>query len=81
MKFKIIVGSLIALAVLIGLGAIVGAILLAVDSDGSIVLLVYSCLFMLGAALVLFVARPSMLRAAVIQAGAPVVALVSLALL
>jgi putative membrane protein len=65
----------------LGLGAVVGAILLAVDTDGSIVLLAYSCLFMLGAAVVLAVARPSMLRAALIQGAPPAIALGSLALL
>lgn len=64
----------------LGVGAIVGAMLVAFDSEASIILLAYTCLFMIGAALVLAVARPSMLRAAVIQGGSPVLALVALAL-
>lgn len=64
----------------LGLGAIVGAGLVVTDIEGRTILLGYSCLFMVGAAVVLFVARRSMLRAALVQGAPPVLALLALAL-
>jgi putative membrane protein len=64
----------------LGLGAIVGAILVVADIEGRAILLGYSCLFMMGAAVVLVVARRSMLRAAAIQGAPPAIALLALAL-
>ena len=62
----------------LGLGAIVGAILVVTGIAGRTILLGYSCLFMLGAAVVLVGARRTMLRAALIQGGPPAIALISL---
>lgn len=63
----------------LGGGAIVGAILLSIDTEGRTILLGYCCLFMLGAAVVLFAARRSMLRGALIQGLPPTISLVALA--
>ncbi len=63
----------------LGVGAIVGAGLLVADVSGKTILLGYSCLFMLGAAVVLLLARRTMLRAALIQGAPPLVVLVALA--
>ena len=63
----------------LGIGAIVGAFLVITDVAGRTTLLGYCCLFMVGAAVVLFVARRSMLRAALIQGVAPTIALIALA--
>ena len=62
----------------LGVGAVVGAILLAVDVPGRTTLLGYCCLFMVGAGLVLFVSRRSMARAALIQAVPPLITLIAL---
>lgn len=62
----------------LGIGAVVGAILLAVEVPGRTTLLGYCCLFMVGAGLVLFVSRRSMARAALIQAVPPLVTLIAL---
>jgi len=62
----------------LGIGAVVGAILLAVDVPGRTTLLGYCCLFMAGAGLVLFVSRRSMARAALIQAVPPLITLFAL---
>ena len=62
----------------LGIGAVVGAILLAVDVPGRTTLLGYCCLFMVGAGLVLFVSRRSMARAALIQAVPPLITLIAL---
>ena len=62
----------------LGVGAVVGAILLAVDVPGRTTLLGYCCLFMVGAGVVLAVSRRSMIRAALIQAGPPLVTLIAL---
>lgn len=64
----------------LGLGAIVGAGLVVADIDGRTILLGYCCLFMVGAAAVLAVARPAMIRAALVQGVPPLIALVALAL-
>jgi putative membrane protein len=63
----------------LGIGAIVGAILVMTDISGRTTLLGYCCLFMVGAAIVLYASRRSMMRAALIQGVAPAVALVALA--
>ncbi len=63
----------------LGIGAIAGSFLVITDVAGRTTLLGYCCLFMVGAAIVLFVARRSMLRAALIQGVAPVIALIALA--
>ena len=64
-----------------------GAIYAAMDSHFEVLysgfprrLLGFCCLFMVGAAVVLFVARRSMLRAALIQGVPPTIALVALVL-
>lgn len=62
----------------LGIGAIVGAILLAVDVPGRTTLLGYCCLFMVGAGLVLFVSRRSMARGALVQAVPPLITLFAL---
>jgi putative membrane protein len=62
----------------LGIGAVVGAILLAVEVPGRTTLLGYCCLFMVGAGLVLFVSRRSMARAALIQAVPPLITLMAL---
>ncbi len=63
----------------LGIGAIVGAILVMTDISGRTTLLGYCCLFMVGAAVILFVGRRSMVRAALLQGVAPAIALVALA--
>ena len=63
----------------LGIGAIVGAVLVVTDVGGRTTLLGYCCLFMLGAAVVLVVARRSMVQAALIQGVPPVIALLALA--
>ena len=63
----------------LGIGAIVGAFLIATDVAGRTTLLGYCCLFMLGAAVVLVVTRRSMLQAALVQGVPPTIALVALA--
>ncbi len=63
----------------LGIGAIAGAVLVITDVAGRTTLLGYCALFMVGAAVVLFVARRSMLRAALIQGVAPAIALIALA--
>ena len=63
----------------LGIGAIAGSFLVITDVAGRTTLLGYCCLFMVGAAIVLFVSRRSMLRAALIQGVAPVIALIALA--
>ena len=62
----------------LGLGVLVGVVgsWRGWDPQGS-TLVVYGCLFMLAAALVLVVARPAMLRGAVVQGALPLLALVS----
>ena len=65
----------------LAVGAIAGAILVTTDIAGRTTLLGYCCLFMLGAAVVLFVARRSMLRAALVQGVPPALALLALALI
>lgn len=62
----------------LGIGAVVGAILLAVEVPARTTLLGYCCLFMVGAGLVLFVSRRSMARAALIQAVPPLITLIAL---
>lgn len=62
----------------LGVGAIVGAFVVMTDTEGRTILLGYCCLFMLGAAIVLFGARRSMLRGALIQGLAPAISLVAL---
>ncbi len=65
----------------LGAGAIVGAIGAARDwNPQAETLIVFCCLFMVGAAVVLVVARRSMARAAVIQALFPGLALLTAAL-
>ena len=63
----------------LGVGAIVGSLLVIADIEGRTILLGYCCLFMLGAAIVLFTARRSMLRGALIQGLAPAISLAALA--
>jgi len=63
----------------LAIGAIVGAILVPTDLAGRTTLLGYCCLFMLGAALVLFAARRTMLQAALLQGVPPALALLALA--
>ncbi len=62
----------------LGLGVLVGVVgsWRGWDPQGS-TLVVYGCLFMLAAALVLVVARPAMLRGVVVQGALPLLALVS----
>ena len=62
----------------LGLGVLVGVVgsWRGWDPQGS-TLVVYGCLFMAGAALVLVVARPAMARGAAIQGVLPLVALVT----
>ena len=62
----------------LGLGVLVGVVgsWRGWDPQGS-TLVVYGCLFMVGAALVLVVARPAMARGAAIQGVLPLVALVT----
>jgi putative membrane protein len=62
----------------LGLGTLVGVVGSARgwDPQGS-TLLVFGCVFMIGAALVLVVARPAMLRAALVQGLLPTLALVA----
>ena len=62
----------------LGLGVIVGVIgcVRGWDPQGS-TLVVYGALFMVGAALVLVVAKPAMARAAVVQGALPLLALLS----
>ena len=62
----------------LGLGVLVGVVgsWRGWDPQGS-TLVVYGCLFMIGAALVLVVARPAMARGAAIQGVLPVLALVA----
>lgn len=62
----------------LGIGAIVGSVLLAAEVAGRTTLLGYCCLFMVGAGLVLFLSRRSMLRAALIQAVPPLITLIAL---
>jgi putative membrane protein len=63
----------------LGVGAIVGSFVVMGDTEGRTILLGYCCLFMLGAAIVLFGARRSMVRGALIQGLAPAISLVALA--
>lgn len=63
----------------LGVGAIVGAILVVAAIPGRTTLLGFCSLFMVGAGLVLFISRGSMARAALVQAGPPLVTLVALA--
>jgi putative membrane protein len=63
----------------LGIGAIVGALLVPTDVGGRTTLLGYCALFMVGAAVVLFVARRSMIQAALVQGVPPAIALVALA--
>ncbi len=63
----------------LGCGAVVGVVLTASEAEGGRLLLGFACLFMLGAAAVLVIARPAMLRAGLIQGGPPAVALLGLA--
>ena len=62
----------------LGVGTLVGVVGSARgwDPQGS-TLLVFGCLFMIGAALVLVVARPAMLRAALVQGLLPTLALIA----
>lgn len=62
----------------LALGTLAGVVGVAVgwDPQGS-TLVVFGCLFMIGAALVLVVARPRMARAAAIQGVLPLLALVA----
>ena len=66
----------------LGLGVLVGVVgsWRGWDPQGS-TLVVYGCLFMVGAALVLVVAKPAMARGAAIQGALPLLALVAAALL
>lgn len=63
----------------LAIGAIAGAILVATDIAGRTTLLGYCCLFMLGAAVVLFVGRRTMVQAALVQGVPPAIALLALA--
>ena len=62
----------------LGLGTLVGVVGSARgwNPQGS-TLLVFGCLFMIGAALVLVIARPAMLRAAIVQGLLPTLALIA----
>jgi putative membrane protein len=62
----------------LGLGTLVGVVGSARnwEPQGS-TLVVYGCLFMIGAALVLVISKPSMLRGAAVQGTLPLLALVS----
>lgn len=62
----------------LGVGAVVGSVLLAVEVPGRTTLLGYCSLFMVGAGLVLAVSRRSMIRAAFLQAGPPLVTLIAM---
>jgi len=66
----------------LGLGVLVGVVGSGRgwDPQGS-TLVVYGCLFMLGAALVLVIAKPAMARGAAIQGVLPLLALITAALL
>jgi putative membrane protein len=63
----------------LAIGAIAGAILVLTDIAGRTTLLGYCALFMLGAAVVLFVARRTMMQAALVQGVPPALALLALA--
>lgn len=63
----------------LAIGAIAGAVLVSTDIAGRTTLLGYCCLFMLGAAVVLFVARRTMVQAALVQGVPPAFALLALA--
>ena len=63
----------------LAIGAIAGAALVLTDIAGRTTLLGYCCLFMLGAAVVLFVARRTMMQAALVQGVPPALALLALA--
>jgi putative membrane protein len=65
----------------LAIGAIAGAVLVSTDIAGRTTLLGYCCLFMLGAAVVLFVARRTMVQAALVQGVPPAFALLALALI
>ena len=62
----------------LGSGAIIASVLTAAEVDGSELMLAFACLFMLGAAAVLVIARPAMLRAGLIQGGPPAIAILGL---
>lgn len=62
----------------VGIGAIVGAWLLA--DSGAVTLVVYTCLFMVGAGLVLITKYPALWRGALGQALPPAIALIALLL-
>jgi putative membrane protein len=62
----------------LGVGTLVGVVGTVLDWEPQgPTLVVYGCLFMIGAALVLVIARPAMARAAAIQGLLPALALVS----
>jgi putative membrane protein len=63
----------------LAIGAIAGAVLVSTDIAGRTTLLGYCSLFMLGAAVVLFVARRTMVQAALVQGVPPAFALLALA--
>lgn len=63
----------------LAIGAIAGAVLVSTDIAGRTTLLGYCCLFMLGAAVVLYVARRTMVQAALVQGVPPALALLALA--
>lgn len=63
----------------LGIGAIVGAVLVPTEIPGRTTLLGYCALFMLGAAAILYRARRTMVRAALVQGLPAVIALVALA--
>jgi putative membrane protein len=65
----------------LAIGAIAGAVLVSTDIAGRTTLLGYCSLFMLGAAVVLFVARRTMVQAALVQGVPPAFALLALALI
>lgn len=62
----------------LGIGAVVGSVLVLTTVPARTTLLGFCCLFMVGAGVVLFALRRSMVRAAVIQAGPPLAALLAL---
>ncbi len=62
----------------LGSGAIIAAILTAAETDGGELMLGFACLFMLGAAAVLVIARPAMWQAGLVQGGPPAVAILGL---
>ncbi|WP_430867170.1 DUF1304 domain-containing protein [Demequina aurantiaca] len=62
----------------LGLGALVGAWMLA--DSGAVSLVAFTCLFMVGAGIVLVTRAPELARAAAMQATPPAIALIALLL-